>query len=159
MCAPLARAASRSTRALEFMAMNVARLVAAALGALAVIHVYWALGGRAGKIAAVPEVDGRRAFTPSTVGTLAVAAALLFAASVVAIAGGLFGVGGFRGLFRVLAFGLSATFIARAVGDFRLVGFFKQVRGTQFARLDTIIFAPLCLALGVAVLYVAYHDV
>jgi hypothetical protein len=104
-------------------------------------------------------VNGQRVFVPSTVGTLTVAAALFFAASVVAIAGGLFAVGGFRGLFRVLAFGLSATFIARAVGDFRLVGFFKRVRGTSFARLDTIVFAPLCLAVGVAVLYVAYRDV
>jgi Protein of unknown function (DUF3995) len=141
------------------MATVVARLVAAALGALALMHVYWALGGRVGKSVAVPEVNGRRAFMPSTGGTLAVAAALFFAATVVAIAGGLFGVGGFRGLFRVLAFGLSATFIARAVGDFRLVGFFKRVRGTRFARLDTTVFAPMCLALGLAVLYVAYHDV
>jgi hypothetical protein len=141
------------------MVTVVARLVAAALGALALMHVYWAVGGGVGKSVAVPEIDGRRAFVPSTVGTLAVAAALLFAASVVAIAGGLIGVGGFRGLFRILAFGLSATFIARAVGDFRLVGFFKRLHGTKFARLDTIVFAPLCLALGVAVFYVAYRDV
>jgi hypothetical protein len=141
------------------MATVIARLVAAALGALALMHVYWASGGRLGKSVAVPEVNGRRAFVPSNVGTLVVAAALFFAALVVAIAGGLFGVGDFRSLFRVLAFGLSATFIARSVGDFRLVGFFKRVRGTRFARLDTTVFAPLCLALGVAVLYVAYHDV
>jgi hypothetical protein len=141
------------------MATPVARLVAAALGALALMHVYWALGGRVGKSVAVPEINGRHAFVPSKVGTLTVAAALFFAGSVMAIAGGLIIVGRYRGLFRVLAFGLSATFIARAVGDFRLVGFFKRVRGTQFARLDTTVFAPLCLALGVAVLYVAYHDV
>ncbi len=90
---------------------------------------------------------------------MAVAAALFFAATVVAIAGGLFEAGGFKGIFRILAFGLSATFIARAVGDFRLVGFFKRVRGTDFARLDTAIFAPLCLLLGLAVLFVAYNDV
>jgi Protein of unknown function (DUF3995) len=136
----------------------IARLVAAALGALALMHVYWAVGGRAGKSIAVPEINGRPAFVPSTAGTLAVAAALFFAASVVAIAGGLVGVGGYRGLFRILALGLSATFLARAVGDFRLVGFFKRVRGTRFALLDTTVFAPLCLVFGLAVLYVAYHD-
>jgi hypothetical protein len=122
------------------------------------MHVYWALGGRAGKSAAVPEINGQRAFVPSRAGTLVVAIALLFAATVVAIAGGLFEVGPFRGVFRVLAFGFGATFIARAVGDFRLVGFFKRVRGTHFARLDTTVFAPLCLILGLAVLYVAYND-
>jgi Protein of unknown function (DUF3995) len=140
------------------VASVVARLVAAALGALALMHVYWAFGGRVGKSVAVPEVNGRQAFVPSKAGTLAVGAALFFAASVVAIAGGLVGVGGYRGPFRVLAFGLSATFLARAVGDFRLVGFFKRVRGTRFAFLDTTVFAPLCLVFGLAVLYVAYHD-
>ena len=141
------------------MVIVIARLVAAAMAALGLMHVYWALGGRVGKSAAVPELDGQRAFIPSRAGTLVVAAALLFAATVVAIAGGQFEVGGFRGIFRILAFGLSATFIARAVGDFRLVGFFKRVRGTHFARLDTTVFAPLCLVLGLAVFYVAYHDV
>ena len=141
------------------MAIVIARLVAAAMAALGLMHLYWALGGRVGKSAAVPEVNGQRAFVPSRTGTLVVAAALFFAATVVAIAGGLFEVGGFRGIFRILAFGLSATFIARAVGDFRLVGFFKRVRGTHFARLDTTVFAPLCLVFGLAVLYVAYHDV
>jgi hypothetical protein len=41
------------------------------------------------------------------------------------------------------------------VGDFRLVGFFKRVRGNAFARLDTLVYAPLCLVLAVGVFYVA----
>jgi Protein of unknown function (DUF3995) len=137
----------------------IARVVAAAVAALGLLHVYWALGGRTGKSATVPEVNGQSAFVPSRVGTLAVAGALLFAATVVAVAGGLFEVGSFGGIFRMLAFGLSATFSARAVGDFRLVGFFKRIRGTRFARLDTIAFAPMCLVLGLAVFYIAYNDV
>src|SRR5476651_1156385 len=101
------------------MVIVTARLVASAMAALGLMHMYWALGGRLGKSAAVPEVNGQRAFAPTRVGTLAVAAALFFAASVVAIAGGLFDAGGYNGVFRILAFGLSATFFARAVGDFR----------------------------------------
>jgi len=141
------------------MVTVIARIVASAVAALGLLHVYWALGGRTGKSAAVPEINGEPAFVPSKVQTLAVAVALLFAATVVAVAGGLFKVGGFAGVFRILAFGLSATFVARAVGDFRLVGFFKRTRGTQFARLDTIVFTPACLALGLAVFYIAYNDV
>lgn len=141
------------------MAVVIARLVASAIAALGLMHVYWALGGRVGKSVAVPEVDGQRAFAPSRTGTLLVAGALFFAATVVAIAGGLFDAGDFNGVFRILAFGLSATLFARAVGDFRLTGFFKRVRGTHFARLDTALFSPLCLALSLAVLYVAYKDV
>jgi catechol 2,3-dioxygenase-like lactoylglutathione lyase family enzyme len=47
------------------------------------------------------------------------------------------------------------VFLLRAVGDFRLVGFFKRVRGTPFARWDTRLFSPLCVALGLASLWVA----
>jgi hypothetical protein len=136
----------------------VAAVVVTVLAALGLVHVYWALGGRAGKSAAVPQIDGRRAFSPSAAGTAAVAGALFFGAMVVAITGGLVEAGSFRMLFRLMAFGLGVTFIARAVGDFRLVGFFKRASTSRFARLDTTVFAPLCLALGVGVLYVAIRS-
>ena len=37
----------------------------------------------------------------------------------------------------------------RAAADFRLVGFFKRIRHTHFARLDTAVYSPLCLALAI----------
>jgi hypothetical protein len=50
---------------------------------------------------------------------------------------------------------LGAVFVLRAIGERKLVGFFKRVRGTAFARWDTWLFSPLCLALGVSVLWLA----
>jgi len=141
------------------MITAIAIAVAGVITALAFVHIYWAMGGRIGKSAAIPEINRQSAFVPSKTATLLVAAALLFAATVVAVAGGLVADGGLGGFFRMLAFGLSATFVARAVGDFRLVGFFKRTRGTRFARLDTLVFSPLCMALGLAVLYIAVPDV
>jgi hypothetical protein len=141
------------------MIAAIAIAVVAVMAALAFVHIYWAMGGRIGKSAAIPEINRQSAFVPSKTATLLVAAALMFAATVVAVAGGLVAKRGFGGLFRMLAFGLSATFVARAVGDFRLVGFFKRNRGTRFSRLDTLVFSPLCMALGLAVLYIAVHDV
>jgi hypothetical protein len=44
--------------------------------------------------------------------------------------------------------GLSVIMLLRFVGDFRSVGVFKRDRGTRFARLDTLYFSPLCLALA-----------
>jgi hypothetical protein len=44
----------------------------------------------------------------------------------------------------------------RSVGDFRLVGFFKRVRGTRFARYDSLLFSPLSLALGVPTLWLGW---
>ncbi|WP_423856182.1 DUF3995 domain-containing protein [Acidithiobacillus ferrianus] len=37
------------------------------------------------------------------------------------------------------------------MGDFRLVGFFKTVTGTRFARLDSTVFSPLCLAMAIGI--------
>jgi hypothetical protein len=51
---------------------------------------------------------------------------------------------------------LAALFLLRGIGDFRLVGFFKRVRGTRFARRDTRLYSPLCLALALAVVAAGY---
>lgn len=135
----------------------VALIAAATLACLALVHVYWALGGRVARSAALPEVDGRPAFTPRASMTLGVAAALLLAGLLLAITGGVLVTPVPRNLARGLTAGLALVFIARAVGDFRLVGFFKRIRGTRFARLDSALYAPLCLALGLAAAWVASH--
>ncbi len=134
----------------------VALFVLVIMASVAGLHLYWALGGTAAKASAVPEIDGQRVFSPSRRGTFLVAVALLFAATIVAMAARLIGTVVPAGLLRLLIFGLALTFMARAVGDFRLVGFFKRVKGTRFAGFDTWVYAPLCLVLGLAIGYVGY---
>ena len=133
----------------------VAFIAATTLALIALVHVYWALGGRIAKSAALPEVDGRPTFTPRGPMTLLVAAALLLAALLVAVTGGVLEVPLPRSGRRALTFGLALVFVARAIGDFRLVGFFKRVKGSRFARLDSRFYAPLCLLLGLAAAWVA----
>ncbi len=101
--------------------------------------------------AAIPEIDGRPAFRPSRAATLMVAVGLFAAAYVIALVGHIVG-GPLWRAPRFLAFGLTLRFLARALGDFRLVGFSKRVRSSRFARLDTAFYSPLCLclALGLA---------
>jgi len=54
---------------------------------------------------------------------------------------------------------LATIFILRAIGDFRLVGFFKRVRGSPFAQWDTAAYSPLCLVLGLAITVIcAWHS-
>jgi len=133
----------------------IALIVTGVFVALSAVHVYWALGGGAGKVAAVPELDNRPAFIPSAASTFAVAIALALCAVLVAASAGLI-VSKVPALWVTwLAFLLALALVARAVGDFRLVGFFKRIRATRFARLDSALYAPLCLVLGVAVFYVA----
>jgi len=58
-----------------------------------------------------------------------------------------------------LQWGISAVALvmfARAIGDSELVGFFKKVGGSRFARLDTLLYSPLCLVLGAGLLVVAW---
>ena len=133
----------------------IALVVVIAFVALSAIHVYWALGGGMGKAAAVPELNSRPAFVPSARSTLAVAVGLASCAVLVAASAGLVLSSSPAPWVTWLSFVLGLVLIARAVGDFRLVGFFKRVRGTRFARLDSAVYAPLCLVLGLAVFYVA----
>ncbi|MGK9517941.1 DUF3995 domain-containing protein, partial [Salmonella enterica subsp. enterica] len=60
---------------------------------------------------------------------------------------------------QALQWGISAIALimfARAIGDSELVGFFKKVGGSRFARLDTFFYSPLCLMLGTGLLVVAW---
>jgi hypothetical protein len=143
---------------LDVVRTPIAFALVAVLSALGLLHVYWGLGGRTASAAAVPEVNGRPAFKPSRLGTLIVAMALFVAAALVATTGRLIPGQPRLPIGRLLTFGLGLVFVARSIGDFRLVGFFKRLRASRFARLDTLVYAPLCLMLGLAVLFVACID-
>ncbi len=39
-------------------------------------------------------------------------------------------------------------FILRSIGEFKYVGFFKSIKNTNFGKLDTKLFSPLCLIIG-----------
>ena len=133
----------------------IAVVIAAILALIGAVHVYWAMGKMPGGGAAIPEIDGRAAMKPSRAATLAVALALFVAALIVLVQSGMIGAPFAPQLFMWATGVLCAIFLGRAIGDFRLVGFFKRVRGTRFARLDTLYYSPLCVALGLGLLLVA----
>lgn len=122
---------------------------------LSLIHIYWAFGGQAGWLAALPEVNGRPAFTPSTRATLVIATFLFFCAILVGFTSGFITLPLPFFIFKWLSFGLSFGLLLRAIGDFNLVGFFKRVRGTRFANLDSTFYSPLCLLLAAGVFVVS----
>ena len=111
--------------------------------------------GAPGETAAVPSVIGKPLFVPSTRATLAVAAGLtLFAALVLATAG-ILTTGIPRTVLVWLSYTLAAGLLVRAVGEFRYLGFFKKVRGSRFATMDTLVYSPLCVLLAFGVSTVA----
>jgi len=145
------------TRAVGFhLPLIVASSLALVFALLGALHVFWALGGRLGFGVAVPEVDGQRAFTPTPAATLAVALALFLGSALVLGRAGVFGSLVPAALFRWPVLIMGFVFLVRAVGEFRLVGLFKRVRGTSFARWDTWLFSPLCLGIFLAALWLAF---
>ncbi|MBC7804354.1 MAG: DUF3995 domain-containing protein [Candidatus Parcubacteria bacterium] len=120
----------------------LALATAAIFAFLAALHFYWAAvgvgSGNGANSAAIPEINGVPAFKPSRTATAAVGLVLLFTAAIVLLE------------VQILIAGAAAVLIMRAIGDFRLVGFFKRHRDSRFARLDTLLYSPLCLALGLA---------
>jgi Protein of unknown function (DUF3995) len=134
----------------------VALSVAAVLAALSGLHVYWAFGGGGGRQGAVPEREGKPLFRPGRGGTLGVAFLLAVAGALVLGRAAI----GPRIVPPVVSlwgtWGVAAALIGRAVGDFNYVGFFKRRKTTVFARLDTRLYSPLALALGVGAGIIAW---
>jgi hypothetical protein len=131
------------------MIAAVGAIEALVLASIGLLHFYWATGGQRARLAAIPEYEGRRVISPGPLGTVAVGISLLCAALFVGWTAGLWAPASLpHGVPRVATSILSAIFIVRAIGDRRYVGFLKQVRDTEFARLDTRYYSPLCLLLG-----------
>lgn len=126
---------------------------------LALVHVYWGLGGASGKSAAIPHVNGAPSFRPSSAGTLLVASALVLCALLVASVSGLVLLPVPHALLAWFTYGLATVLLLRAIGDFRLVGFFKREHSSRFAYLDSLVFSPLCLLLSIGVFVVGYAHV
>jgi hypothetical protein len=139
------------------MMTAVAMMVCTIFLVLALWHFYMAVAGQSGESAAVPSRDGKPVFVPSTGSTIVVGIVLMAFAVLVACTSGMMAVGLPPRWLSVMSYALALGLLARAVGDFNYVGFFKRVRGTRFARMDTLLYSPLCLALAVGVAAVAFY--
>lgn len=117
---------------------------------LALIHFYWAIGGQWGFESALPtDEQGVLVLNPKTFDSIVVGVALV-----------LFGVFYWltfisekdrfpRWLRKTGMWAIPIVFALRALGDFKYVGFFKQIKSTEFAYLDTVFFSPLCLTIAI----------
>ena len=126
--------------------------------AISGIHFFWAFGGRWGAAAAIPtNKEGKTMLKPDIFATLVVAFGILAMALL--------------HLEKVQSLGLpipawintyglkiiAGIFLLRAVGEFRYVGFFKKIKETKFANLDTKYYSPLCLILSVNAFITAFY--
>jgi len=144
------------------MTFVLAQWLVAIFAAISLVHVYWALGGQWAAVAAVPQVPStgngrlRPAFKPKGWVTFLVAGALLLIAALVCLRVGWWVPAVHHWSLQWIISAIALMLFARAIGDSELLGFFKQVKGSEFARLDTWVYSPLCVALGAGLLAVAW---
>ena len=132
--------------------MWLASIVCAVFAVLAVWHFRLAMTLGSDESAAVPSFRGKPLFTPSRASTIVVGLVLLLFAMLVGATAGILRLQVPQPVLTWLSYGLATGLAVRAIGEFKYVGFFKTVRGTRFARMDTLVYSPLCalLAAGVA---------
>lgn len=138
------------------LSILVAWALIAVFVALSLVHVYWLVGGEVGRLAAIPEIDGTPVFQPSTLSTFVVAMGLAMCTLLIAATAGILTLPLSQAVLAWLTRALAVVLLIRAIGDFRLVGFFKRIRDSRFARLDTVVYSPLCLALAIGAAIVGF---
>ncbi len=117
---------------------------------LGIIHFNWVFGGKFGFSASLPTKEtGERILNPKKYDSAAVGLALTFF--------GLFYLVKFHiiDLYLpewILNYGrwiIPSIFLLRAIGEFKYLGFFKSIQHTEFAKMDTKLFSPLCLLIAI----------
>lgn len=140
------------------MRLLVSCAVGGTLLLLSGLHFYWAAGGSWGKKVMVPQRGTEPLFRPTSGATAAVGVLLAAAAMLIAARLRSWGAEAVNGPLLWANWALGIVFVLRAIGDFRWAGFFKRVRGTPFATLDSWMYSPLCLLLGLGCLYLAMQS-
>ncbi|WP_281883397.1 DUF3995 domain-containing protein [Paenibacillus sp. YYML68] len=133
------------------MVTTIVIFAAGCLFAISLLHIYWAFGGTWGTKAVIPEEAGQRTFTPGPAVTLLVAAFVAAAGILLLMEADL--IARLRGLdfiVRAGAWTCAAVFALRVIGEFNQFGLFKKKRHTTFARMDTLLYVPLCAVLSLA---------
>jgi len=118
--------------------------------ALGGIHFYWIFGGKWGLENALPtNENGKDVLKPNKFATLIVGTGLTIFGVFYLFTSGLVNV---QMPSWVLTYGgwiVPTIFMLRAIGDFKYVGFFKRIKHTDFGRMDSKLFSPLCLTIGI----------
>jgi len=135
----------------------IAIITILALTVMGLFHFYWAFGGKIGLDKALPTKDGELLLNPSKTLTFFVGIILVvFAHIAYALQFYDFAINTNRDFYWYCGLFLSIIFTLRAIGEFNMVGFFKKIKNTEFARYDTKYFSPISLVLGIVFAVLTY---
>jgi hypothetical protein len=125
---------------------------------LASLHFYWSLGGKWGSDSAIPTKENQRVINPGFADCFAVGLGLLATGVFILIKVKLVDLPLWNWLASYGLWIISAVFMARAIGEFKYVGFFKKEKNTKFARSDTKYFSPLCLIISILMIIIQLNN-
>lgn len=121
---------------------------------ISLIHIYWAFGGQWGIARALPKINGQPAVRPPVWVTLLVAVFLWLSAVCVLV---LMAPNAVLSRYIVdvipilwvkrVGFGFGIAFLIRGMAGFILIRGCGYLRTTDFGRMDTMLYSPLCLFL------------
>jgi len=117
---------------------------------LGLIHFNWVFGGKWGFEQSIPtKENGEKLLNPKKIETAIVGIGLILFGLIYLIKTGLINVSIPMWITNYGYWIIPSIFILRAIGEFKYVGFFKQIKNTEFAKADSKIFSPLCLIIGI----------
>jgi hypothetical protein len=130
--------------------MILSILLSILLIGLGLIHFNWVVGGNFGFSESLPTKEsGERVLNPKKIDSAIVGIGLTAFGFFYLLKSGVieFIIPGW-----IMAYGswiIPIIFLLRAIGEFKYVGFFKKIKKTEFGKLDTKLFSPLCLIIGI----------
>ena len=121
---------------------------------IACMHFYWALDYKWGLDKAFPTDIKGKSLSPKPVALVGILKPLTVLVGVVimgfAYVAYMLSQGHHHDYIVYMGWVIGIIFVLRAVGDFNIVGVFKKIKGTVFAKYDTYLYIPLCLFIGYA---------
>ncbi len=113
------------------------------------IHWNWVFGGNWAYDNAIPTyVNGKKLFSPKKIESTFVALGLLLFATYYFLISNFISINFPNWISIYVGWIISIIFIIRSVGEFKYLGFFKKIKTTNFGNLDSKLFSPLCLTIG-----------
>ncbi|ABY43725.1 DUF3995 domain-containing protein [Bacillus mycoides] len=116
------------------------------------LHVYWAFGGKWATNSVIPTKAGEKAFTPGTGMTLFIALLLSMKAMILLQQANIVHSALPNVFVQMGSWVCMVVFFIRVIGEFHYFGIFKRKKDTQFARMDTVLYVPLCAFLSLSFL-------
>ena len=126
--------------------------------ALSLLHIYWGFVGKQVGDRMVPTNEKmERVLNPKPIDCFIVGMGLFSFCFFVLARSGHINISLPKWLLNSGLWIIAGIFLLRAIGDFKYIGFFKRIKHSKFAKLDTQYFSPLCLLIALLAIIIEIY--